>query len=223
MVTVDSAGIVISDVAAAGSVPLPRHTERIALLAGYGPLDGAAGWHAGTQLTQVGARTLIGPGCTLTSSAVLTRRAGGPVAVAQVIAADAVAGFGVVTTRLPSTVTAVAVVLETATADGADTLDLGLTGARRDGSPARLIVSGGRTIGVYGVLPDGKGAPVEVTVASGESLHLGGVLGAALGADALTESLRRHDVAGVVATGLTATTGSVQVRWLQTSKGDQVR
>jgi hypothetical protein len=209
-------------------VVLPPHTERALVLGGAAPPAGAAGWHAASKLAQAGPRTLIGPGCVITSSAVASRRSGTPVATAFVTAADAVAGYAVVTTRLPATTNALAVILENAPRvddDRGDALDLGLTGATRapgtDGAPepARIIVSGARTIAVYAVVPDQPAAgaapvPVEVTVASGEHLHLSGVVGGTAGAAALASALRRGDISAVLAPLCGVADGTATLRWV---------
>lgn len=229
VVVMDTVGEVTLDVVTAkgSSVQLPKHTERVVLIGGSGPPTGASGWHSGTQLIQVGARALIGPSCTVTSSAVVTRRGLGQVSTGFVTAADAVRGYSIVTTRLPSNLAAVAVVLETATRvddDRADALDLGLTGAQRAADahgtpqPPQMIVAGSRMISVYAIEPDGHGRPIEVTVASGEHVHLGGVLGSENGADALAESLQRADVAGALGGLFDAPTGKTRVRWQSQTK-----
>jgi len=201
---------------------LPPHTERAVVIGGAAEPAGAAGWHAATKLAQAGPRTLIGPGCILTSTAAGVRRTGTPVATAFVTAAEAVAGFAVVTTALPAAVTAVAVIIENAPRvddDRGDALDLGLTGANRavsaDGSaiPAQIMVSGARTIAVYEIVPDGTG-PVTVTVASGEHLHLSGVIGSTSGADVLSGALRRRDISTVLSPLCGIATGAASVGWL---------
>jgi hypothetical protein len=210
-----------------GAVPIPQHTERIAIVGGETLLGGAAGWHSGAQLAQVGARSLIGAGCTLTSSATRTVRGTGRVGTAFVVAADAVSGYSIVTTRLPADITALAIVLETAEKvddERGDALDLGLDGASRvvgeDGlaEPPRMIVSGSRMINVFNIRPDGNGKPVEVTVASGEHLHLGGVIGGRNGADVLAESLRRTEVGGTLGALFDTSIGKSRVRWVPQPK-----
>jgi hypothetical protein len=239
VVVLDIAGAVtLDDAVRNGQVALPRHTGQVVLLGGAaapgrgsGPddpagatamaPDGAAGWHSGSRLVQANRRTLIGPACTLTSTAVRTRRGALPVGAAFVTAAAAVAGYSVVTTRLPADVTAVAVALETGAGEAdarTGALELGLTGARRavgpDGipAPARIVVTGSRTVAVYPVVPEGD-VPVEVTVASGERLHLAGVLGGTAGAPALAEALRRRDVPGVLSAAVGTPAGRATVRW----------
>ncbi|MER5755859.1 DUF6603 domain-containing protein [Streptomyces sp. NPDC002088] len=220
VVALDTVGAVTLDVTAldgtgaGATVPLPKRTERVALIGG-GSLDGAPGWHTGTRLAQVGARTLLGPGCALTSTAAATRRPGGPADTAFVTAAAAVHGYSIVTTRLPAGLTAVAVVLEAASGiddERADVLDLGLTGARRTAEPVRIIVAGSRSIAVYGIRPNGR-LPVEVTVASGEHLHLGGVLGSHGPASELAAALAARDLAGTLARLITTSRGTARVRW----------
>ena len=228
IVALDGAGDPRLDVTLrAGAVPLPPRTERVVAIGGCGGLDGAAGWHAGTLLAQASVSTLVGPGCTVRATSLRTHRGGMPVSAGHVVAADAVAGFGLVTTWLPSDVTAVAVVLETAArVDDArgDALDLGLEGAdrelQRDGmpEPPRIVVAGGRTTSIYAVRPDGGGASVAVTVASGEHLHLSGVVGARSGAAALAESLQRRDLTRTLATLVSVPEGKATLRWLSQAK-----
>jgi hypothetical protein len=139
-----------------------------------------------------------------------------------VTAAAAVDGYSIVTTALPANVNAAAVILENAPRvddDRADALDLGLTGAHRvtaaDGTlePARIIVAGGRTVAVYAIAPDGADA-VRVTVATGEHLHLSGVIGGIAGADALTDALRRRDISAVLSVLVGVPDGAARLRWI---------
>jgi hypothetical protein len=228
VVTLDTVGAVTLDQtvapsAAGAPVQLPQRTERVVVLGGAGPVAGAAGWHGGTLLAQAGPRTLLGPGCVVvTAAGVSSRRAGTRVATGFVLAATAVDGYSIVTTTLPATATAVAVILENAPRvddDRGDALDLGLAGASRaiaaDGTtePARIIVAGGRTIAVYGITPDGTG-PVQVTVASGEHLHLAGVIGGATGTAALTDALRRRDISVVLGELVAIRDGSAHLQWI---------
>jgi hypothetical protein len=224
VVAMDAAGAVTRDaLVTGGAVLLPPLTERVAVVGGAGRPDGAAGWHGGAQFAQVGARTLLGPGCTVSSSALRTRRGGRRVAAAFVTAADAVAGYALVTTRLPAGTRSVALVLERAERvddERGDALDLGLSGATRplgpDGAPlpAHVILSGSRTVSVYDVVPEGGADAVEVTVASGEHVHLGGVLGSRTDAADLVEALRARELAGTLGALVTTPSGSASVRWL---------
>jgi large repetitive protein len=233
VVAMDTVGEITLDVTLTeGTVLLPKHTERVVVIGGIGPPAGAAGWHSGTQLVQVGARVLIGPSCTVTSSALVTRRGLDRVSTGFVAAADAVDGYSIVTTRLPSDVTAVAIVLETADrVDDArgDVVNLGIAGADRardpDGKPRppQVIVAGSRLINVYDVRPGGEGRPIDVTVASGEHLHLGGVLGGRNGVGSLTERLRRSDVAEVLGGGFDAPHGLTRIRWVPQKKKEPAR
>ncbi len=225
------------------TVAVPRRTARIVAIGGAGPAGGpggAPGWHAATMLVQVAPRTLIGAGCTVLSSALATtagtRRAGQRVATAFVTASDAVRGYGIVTTRLPAGLTAVALVLEAAERVDdarADDLQLGLTGAARarDAAgvdiPPQIVVSGSRTIVVYALVPStlspGLGGdpaagarepmPVEVTVASGEHVHLSGVGGGLTGAETLVEALRGADLDRVVAPLVAGGSGLARLAW----------
>jgi hypothetical protein len=225
IVAMDVAGVPTSDVTLAeGTMLLPPRTERVVVISGCGHLDGVAGWHSTAQLAQVGSHTLIGPGCTVTSSAVSTRRGGMAVAAAFVTAADAVDGYSVVTTHLPGDVRAVAIVLEAAARiddERGDAIDLGLTGVRRsagpDGrpEPPQVIVSGSRTISVYAVEPDDTRADtVEITIACGEHIHLGGVLASRAGVPELVTTLRARDLATSLANLINTPSGSASLRWL---------
>jgi len=171
----------------------------------------------------VGARTLIGSGCTVVTSSVVTRRGGVRVATGFVVAADAVDGYSIVSTHLPAGVNAIAIVLEPSArvdVDRGDVLDLGISAASRvigaAGAPVppTIVAAGSRTINVYPVKPDGSGNAIEVTVAVGEHLHLGGVIGARTGAAALAESLSRRDLGTVVGQLVDAPHGKARVRWL---------
>jgi hypothetical protein len=71
---------------------------------------------------------------------------------------------------------------------------------------------------VFGIRPEGGGKPVEITVASGEHLHLGGVIGSRTGASALSESLSRKEVAGTIGGLFDAPTGKSRVRWIPQQK-----
>jgi hypothetical protein len=144
-----------------------------------------------------------------------------------VVAADAVSGYSIVATRFPADITALAIVLETGEKvddERGDALDLGLDGATRvvgeNGlpEPPRMIVSGTRSISVFNIHSDGNGKPIEVTVASGEHLHLGGVIGGRNGADALAESLRRTEVGGTVGALFDTSTGKSRVQWVPQPK-----
>jgi hypothetical protein len=155
----------------------------------------------------------------------------GKVATAFAVAADAVNGYSVVTTRLPADTTAVAIALETAErVDGerGDVLDIGLEGASRvvgkDGQPEAplAVASGSRTISVFNIHPDGRGKPVEITVASGEHLHLGGVLGGSRGAGALADSLGRVEVGGMIGALFDVAGGKARVRWIP-QRGSKTR
>ena len=163
----DVVGGVVADVALdAGAVTLPPKTARIAVVGGGGPLDGAAGWTADTWLAQVGARTLVGPACTMTSSTLRTRRGGVEVSTAFVQACDAVRGRSTVKTRLPAGVASVAILVESADGAGDDELlELGVKGGRIVGPPIS-IVDGETRLDVYAVEPDDGAPAVEVTVAS---------------------------------------------------------
>jgi hypothetical protein len=182
-----------------------------------------AGWHAGSRLAQVGARTLVGAGCTIVTPSIATRRGGSRVATGFVVAADAISGFSIVTTRVPPDVNAVAVILELSARvgdDRGDVLELGLSGAHRvngpDGRPQRpfVIAAGGRRISVFAVERDPGATQIEVTVASGEHVYLGGVIGARQGAAGLAESLSRRDLASLIGLLVEPGPGKARVRWL---------
>jgi hypothetical protein len=229
VVAMDTAGAVTLDATVTrGTVALPPRTDRVALVGGAAG-GGAPGWHSGARLAQVGAGTALGAGCTVRTGGISTLRGGVPVSAGLVVAADAVRGYAVVTTRLPAGVNAVAVVLESGGGtDGArgDALDLGLEGAHTavDAAgtplPPTTIVAGGRTISVYAVVPDGPRVPVAVTVAAGEHLHLGGVIGGRAGAAALADALARRDAAAVLGTLVDVPAGRARVRWVPQRTSD---
>jgi hypothetical protein len=225
VIAVDTAGNVTLDVTAQKSaVEIPMKTDRLALVAGASANGaGAVGWHAGTRLAQVGARTLVGAGCTVTTSGVVVRRGGVRVATGFVVAADAVTGYSIVSTRLPAGVNAIAVVLEPSARvddDRGDILELGITGANRpvgangEPVPAEIVTAGSRTIHVFSVEPDGSDGPIEVTVATGEHVYLSGVIAARTGAAAFADSLGRRDLGTVLGQLVDAPSGTARVRWL---------
>jgi hypothetical protein len=224
IVTLDTAGNVTSDATVLNTAArLPQQTDRIVVLAG-GVAGGtrAVGWHAGSRLAQVATRTLVGAGCTISTSSVVTRRGGTRVATGWVVAADAVRGFSIVTTRLPANLSAVAIVLEPSARiddERGNLLELGLTGARRATNasgqlePPLVVAAGGRRISVYRIEPDAKAAAIEVTVASGEHVSLGGVIGSRQDADALADAIGRRDLSSIVGALVDPVRGKVRVRW----------
>lgn len=238
LVAFDPAGGVILDATTAGGrVAIPERTERVLVLAGAGgqenhPAGGMPGWHAGSQLVQVGAQALVGPGCVLITGARLsTRRRLGGVSTGFVTAHEVVRGYSNVTTCLPSGLTALAVVLESAPRQDdqrGDALDLGLTGARRalgsDGRalPPVIIADGSQVIQVYSIWPDEKAGAIEVIVAAGEHRNLSGVIGSRSSAGTFAEALRR-DLAGSIARLVSPAPGMTRLRWLPAGPARQPR
>jgi len=212
VVMIDTVGGVVRDVGLSrGAVQLPQRTARVALIGGGAPGDGTPGWWAGSQLVQIGARTLAGPGCTLTSSALSTRRRSAAVTTAFVDAAGAVAGYSLVTTRLPAGLKSVAIRLETYPGGGDESLELGIAGAETDGEPI-TIADGYVTTTVHSIATDDD-TGVQVTVASGTALALAGVIGSPLPAAELAELVRERRFSGLAGTLVPTPAGSARVRW----------
>jgi len=145
------------------------------------------------------------------------------VASGYVTASDAVDGYTIVSTRLPSDVRSVAIVLEPLDRvddDRADLLELGLEGAERalapDGEPIAPIIidAGARRMYVY-ALAAGKRKvdAVEITVATGEHVHLAGVIGARTSAPLFAETLARRDLASIVGPIVDVAQGTARVRF----------
>jgi large repetitive protein len=215
VVAVDTVGSVVIDVTlAGGAVSLPPKTARIAVVGGGGPLDGAPGWYAGSALVQLGARSLLAPGCTVTSSTVSTRRGIVRVNAAVVTAAEAVGGRSLVTTRLPSGISSVAVMLDGEDGTGGDQLlELGIAQATTSGAPLR-IADEASTTSVYTVAPEPGVAAVEVTVASGRDVDLCGVLGSDESAPALAERLRTDSFPGLLGALVPSPRRGAHVSWV---------
>jgi large repetitive protein len=215
VVALDTVGGVVVDVTlAGGAVPLPPKTARIAVVGGGGPLDGAPGWYAGSTLVQLGARSLLGPGCTVTSSNVSTRRGIVRVNAAVVTAAEAVGGRSLVTTRLPAGISSVAVMLEGEDGPAGDhLLELGIARAITSGASLR-ISDGASTTSVYGVAPEAGAEAVEVTVASGRDVDLCGVLGSDESAPALAERLRTEGFPGLLGSLVPSPRRGAHVSWV---------
>ena len=89
---------------------------------------------------------------------------------------------------------------------------MGLAGAKLAGPPV-LVSDGARRLAVHPLEPTGE-APLEVTVASGASVHLAGVLGSRLAAPALADALRQRSLGELLGTLVPTPQGSAQVRWL---------
>jgi hypothetical protein len=224
VITLDSAGDVTLDVSAAREIELPAHTDRVVLLAGASRNGaGAPGWHSGTRLVQLGRRALVGPSCAIVTAGLVTRRGGVRVASGYVNASDAVDGYTIVSTRLPRDVVSVAIVLEPLDRvddDRADLLELGLEGAERalaaDGDPIPPIVidAGARRMYVYALATEKRKADtVEITVATGEHVHLGGVIGARTSAPLFAETLARRDLASIVGPIVDVVQGTARIRF----------
>jgi len=219
VVVADTVGSVALDQPADdGAVVLvPERTARIAVLAGAAA-DGAPGWQSTTRLVQLGARAFAGPGCTLEIRDTPVRRGGREVSASFVTAADVVAGFSIVTTRFAADVTAVAVALEARDGGGAEAaraLALGLAGATRaPGEPARVVVAGGRAVAVYDIVPAGTGEPIAVTVASGEDVHLAGVLAGRQSAEQLAAHLQASGFDALLSNLVAGAGGAARVRFI---------
>jgi hypothetical protein len=221
-VALDLAGGVLSDADVTdGALKLPKRTARIAVIAGASLASHRfAGWHAGSRLAQISARTYVGAGCTLITVGTSTIRKGIPVVTGMVDAADVVDGYDVVTTTFVPGTLAVAVILENAnrsTDARGDVVDIGVAGPRRARDkmgnilPPIVIDVGIRRISVFELERDNL--PVEITVASGEHLHLAGVVGALGMARSLAESLSDRDIATVIGVLIDTKFGLTHVEW----------
>ncbi len=225
VMTMDTMGNVTSDITVLDEhVDVPTQTDRIALLVGGSSTTaGAVGWHAGSRLVQIGARTLVAPGCTIMSTEAVAWRQGSRVSTGFVAPSDVMDGYSIVTTRMPTDVRAVAIILEPLARvddDRGDVLDLGIAGADRaveahgEATPPVIVALGGRRIFVYQLAPADKTASsIDVTVAAGEHLHLGGTLGARVSAQAFAESLSRRDLGSVLGQLVDGTVGATRIRW----------
>src|SRR5262249_33256250 len=114
---------------------------------------GAAGWHSGTALSQVGASAYLGPGCIVTATSPATLRNRQPVTAAVARGAAAVAGAAAVPTRLPVDTRTVIVALEAA-ADpdyALSGLILGIDGGEQTSGAPTIVVSGTRAHGLFDV------------------------------------------------------------------------
>jgi hypothetical protein len=155
-----------------------------------------------------------------------------PVATGFVVAAEAVSGFSIATTRLPADVRSVAIVLEPSARvddERGDVVELGLSGATRaagaGGQPAPplMVTAGSRRISVFAVEPAKGSRAVEVTVASGEHMYLGGVLGAHQSAESFAESLSQRDLSALIGRLAEPTPGKLNVRWRAPEPSDRER
>jgi large repetitive protein len=215
VVALDTVGGVVRDVGLSeGAVTLPLRIARVALIGGGAPADAAAGWSSGSLLLQIGGRALVGPGCTIESSAVSTRRRQIPVSTAFVRAEAAVGGFSVVTTRLPASTRSLAIQLVSDDAARDASLELGITGAHAVGEPIE-IVDGEATTTVHALEPDADAEQVVVTVASGQDLNLAGVLGSVLDARELAELLTERQIDGLLGTLVPTPEAGARVRWAE--------
>jgi hypothetical protein len=213
IVALDTVGGVVRDVGLFDArVSLPPRTARVAVIGGGAPADGIPGWWAGSLLVQIGAHTLVGPGCTIESTAVRTRRGRAPASAAFVTAASAVAGLSVVTTHLPAGTRSLAIGLETGDPTGDLALELGITGAHAVGEPI-ITRSGGAVVSVYELERERGAAEVVVTVASGRDLHLQGVMGSLLAQAELAPLVEERRFAGLLGSLVPTPGATARVRW----------
>jgi large repetitive protein len=199
-----------------GRVAVPAHARLIAVQAGRsGAGDGFAGWHTTSRLASIGANTAIGPSCQV----MVERGNVGPV-IGWIRGGDLVRDAAVITTRFAVPVTVIALVLADATPDRVDDIGLHLTGgtivadATGRSIPPAVVLSGSTAVLVYRVVPD-PGRNIAVSVRSGGSWSLAGVLGGNAAAD---------DVIALASTGgpealsarLLAPTGDrpVRIEWI---------
>jgi hypothetical protein len=217
----DRAGGLLAEASGeAFELELPQGASRIAVAGegraeGAGGLPAAAGWHAGTRLRRLSAIAFVAPGALVTSPAPATLRDRQPVTAALVAAADAVAGRGTVSTRLPADVRTLLVALEPSPDVDAelDGLVLGLEGAARDGVEPRTVVAGPRTYRVFGLEPDPDAPAVVATVASDERWALSAVVGSTAPPDVLAGELLHRGLEALLDSATRSPLGASEVRW----------
>lgn len=216
-------GRVLADVTGTSAeTVLPQHTARVALwcVGGDGTRPaGLAGWCEPARLPQVGAQTLLGSDALITGVR-HARRGPAAVSAAMVPAAAAVAGSRFTTTRLPADMRVLVIGLDPL-GDARDLsgLTLGLDGATRatgvDGAPAAptVVSAGTRTYLIYAIVPAATTGAVEVTVGTGPSWQLVGVLGAAGDVASTATQLAARGAAALAAPLIRAPVGSARVSW----------
>ncbi|HEX5354827.1 MAG TPA: DUF6603 domain-containing protein [Aquabacterium sp.] len=159
---------------------LPKQGDVTLMLAPAGHTP-AVGWQTGMLLEQVGAHTLLGRGASLHTAQVVTAPLKTLSSTGLIAAERAVADQTAVTTRLPSTVTVVAFLLEQVDATAAFDGDLAVTaeGAVMSLPPVAVIGGTRRTV-LYDVRATQEAQAqgwFEISVASEKGWRLGGVIG----------------------------------------------
>lgn len=230
VVMVRSNGRVLTDVIAADEdVIVPPATRLVAVQSdppddlGAGVGAPLAGWHVRSRLARLGARTALGAGCVVRSTAhrsASARADRAAVRTGWVEGHELVAEAATITTTFAEPAAAVALVFDDVAPVDLDTLSIGFGGCRRAAGSAgptapTVVVVGSQSVVIVAVTMDDdaaakrkEGAPAfTVDVSAGGSFRLAGVLAAGGTVEALADRLAGTGVDA--ATGrLLGTTGS---------------
>jgi hypothetical protein len=159
---------------------VPRQGDISLMLAPTGLIP-AVGWQSGMQLEQVGAHTLLARGATVHTAQVVSATLKSLSSTGLIAAERAVADQPGLTTRLPSAVTVVAVLLEQTDATAAFDGDLSLAAEGAVVSlPPRVVAGGTRRTVIYEVRANDVAKArgwFELSIASEKGWRLGGVIG----------------------------------------------
>jgi hypothetical protein len=206
------------------TITIPQYTALIALLCtgGSGAIPaGLAGWTASDRLPYVGS------GVSLASRAVVTGlaapdRSFRSASAATANAAGPAASATAVRTWLPSDTATVVVSIDATEGADISALTLGLTGAIRvaaaDGGEQAptMVTAGGRAHLLYAVQPDpafSAGTDIEVSVVTGNTWRLAGVLGGTADVATTATAIASQGASAIVAPMVQASTGTATVRW----------
>ena len=222
LVALDRSDLALADqLGSVHTLELPLGTARVAAVGLGTPFrpkgdpTGAAGWHPGTALAQVGAAAYLGPGCVVTATSPATLRNRQPVTAAVVTGAAAVAGAAAVTTRLPVDTRTVIVALE-ATVDPDDALSgliLGIDGGEQTGATPTIVVSGTRAHGLFDVRALRGSAAISVTVATDPRWRLAATIGTRTDAQTTAPRIVAFGLEEIVGAEQVSSTGSSTVRY----------
>jgi hypothetical protein len=225
VVALSGTGEVLTDsTTPGGTITIPQYTALIALLCtgGSGAVAaGLAGWTASDRLPYVGS------GVSLASRAVVTGlaapdRSFRSASAATANAAGPAASASAVKTWLPSDTSTVVVSIDATEDADISALALGLTGAIRaaaaDGGEQAptVVTAGGRAHLLYAVEPDpasSAGTDIEVSVVTGNTWRLAGVLGGTADVAITATAIASQGASAVVAPMVQASTGNATVRW----------
>lgn len=200
-------GEVVLDATGRGRVPVPPGTALLAVQASPVQDDGLAGWHVRSRVCALGTHAAIASGCVITVAGMPTT----PRAAVWVSAGELIAATAEILTRFSGPVQAVAIALETATAERLANVDTELIGAAAPGPPA-VVLNGRQAVLVYEVVPE-QDTAVAVRVRTGGEWRVTAVLGDDGPAAGLTAGILRRGVAG--ATGRLSGSGpGCALSWL---------